>query len=402
VKKRLLIAVVLACLIGAIIAIISTSQYMRIERQGLEEKSFCAISAVIDCDIATASSYSSLAGIPIAWWGLLTYLLMGVMTAVGAFSKKEQKATLSVAWFLSLAAVFYSIRMAYALVHILGVLCLECIGMYLVNIFVAFGLWKALGIPFKQISQFFMNYIKAVFQRPSDLGFQPKLVTHAVIILITFIFGWGIMYNVMAQGPERISLKEKINAHYMQSLYAIEPDAQWPVWGNPEGKISIIEFSDFQCPFCRLAAFNIRPYLHEFKNDVRYFFVNYPLDQSCNPNLDQPMHQKACMAAYAAKCAQDRGDFWGFHDDLFRHQRRLSEETILKFAQDRKWNTADFQTCMNSEETKKRILEDIETAKRFYISGTPSIIIDGRKLKFWRDRDFLQAVVEEEIKKAKK
>jgi len=402
VRKSLLIAVVLACLIGAVIAAVSTSQYIRIERQGLEEKSFCAISTFIDCDIATASSYSSIAGIPVAWMGLLAYLLMGAMAAVGAFSKKDQKATLAIAWFLSLAAVLYSIRMAYALVHALGVLCLECIGMYIVNLFVAVALWRVLGIPLKQMGQFFMNYIKAVFQKPSTLGFEPKLVTHAIIVLLTFILGWGIMYNVMAQGSERISLEEKINAHYMQSLYAIEPDAQWPVWGNPEGKVSIIEFSDFQCPFCRLAAFNIRPYLQEFKNDVRYFFVNYPLDQSCNPYLEQPMHQTACLAAYAAKCAQDRGDFWGFHDDLFRHQRQLSETMILKLAQDRKWDAAVFQACVNSEETKKRVINDVEMAKKFYISGTPSIIIDGRKLKYWRDRDFLQTVVEEEIKKAKK
>jgi len=392
-----------ACVVGALIAAVSTAQHLRIEREGLEKKSFCAISEVIDCDIVNASSYSTFWGIPVAWWGFMTYLVIGGMAAFGAFSKKERKATVSIAWFISIASVLYTLRMAYILAAILGVVCIECIAMYVANIFVMIGLWTALRIRLKSVVRFFADYARAVFKQSSNLGFAPQIVSHAVVILCVMGLGWALMYNVEARGPDkRISLKEKINAHYMQSLYAIEFDSQWTLWGDPAGKVAIIEFSDFECPFCRLAAFNLRPSMQEFRKEVKYSFVNYPLDQSCNPYLEQSMHQKACMAAYAAKCAQERGDFWGFHDDLFRIQRNLSVEAILKLAQKRKWDASEFQACMNSDETKKGVLKEIEVARKVHISGTPSIIINGRRLKYWTDREFLQEVIREELKKAKK
>jgi len=403
VRKKLLVAVAAACLIGAIIAALSTTQYLRIQKEGLEQKSFCSISETIDCDIASASSYSRFAGVPIAWFGLVTYLLIGGMALFGAVSKKDRKATVTIAWFISIAAVLYSIWLVYILITVLQVTCLECLGMYIVNLFTAIALLIALGIRPKNLGKFLADYVRAVFKKKSDLGFAPKLFSHAIVIIAVLGLGWIIMYDVQGKGGEKsISLKEKMNAHYMQSLYAIEANPAWPVWGNPEGAVTVIEFSDFECPFCKLAAFNIKPYLHEFRKNVRFYFVNTPLDQACNPYMERPMHQKACMAAAATLCAQDRGDFWGFHDDLFRIQKSLSKEEIVKLAQKREWNTDEFSACMDSAETKARILEGIETSRKFHISGTPTLIVNGRRLKYWRDPEFLQAVVKEEIKRSKK
>ncbi len=401
-RKRVLFVVAVACLAGAVLAAISTSQYLRIHEKGMEEKSFCAISEVIDCDIASASSYSSVAGMPIAWFGLVAYLLIGSMALFGAISKKNRKSSVAVAWFLSIFALLYSIRMAYLLFAVLGVACIECIGMYIVNVIAAFGLWRALNTPLKDTGKFFLDYIRAVFKKPSGLGFQPKIVAHAFVVIAAFGIGAAVIYNLQG-GPAQkgVTLKEKINAHYMQSLYDIPVNPDWPVWGNPDGAVTIIEFSDFECPFCRLAAFNVRPYLQEFKKDVRFYFVNYPLDQSCNPYLEHPMHMNACLAAYAVECANKLGDFWSFHDDVFKLKKNMNRDAIIGLAEKRNWNPQEFAACLDSEETKKRILADIEAGKRAYISGTPSLIIDGRRLKYWRDPNFLQAVVKEEKKRAK-
>lgn len=399
-RKKLLVAVAFACLIGAAIAAVSTSQYVRIQKQGLEEKSFCAISETIDCDIASASSYGTLWGVPIAWLGLLSYLLIGGMALFGAVSKKERRSTVTMAWFMSIFAILYSIRLAHALVFVLEVTCLECLGMYAVNIFVLIALWAALNIRLKDVPKFIAGYLRAVVGKHPGPGFQPKLVTHVIVIIAVYAVGLLIMNDIMGKGgAEQVSLKEKVGAHYEQSLYAIEPDATWPVWGNPDGKVTIIEFSDFECPFCRLAAFNVRPYLQEFKKDVAFYFVNYPLDNSCNPYMQGPMHQKACMAAEATLCAQDRGDFWDFHDDLFRLKRNLNRGSIIGLAKKRGWDEADFAACLDSDDTKRRVVEQIDAGRRIHISGTPTIIINGRKLKFWRDPDYLRAVIKRELRK---
>lgn len=402
-RKRALVIVAVACLVGAALAAISTSQYIRIHRQGMEEKSFCSISETIDCDIASASSYSTVSGMPVAWFGLVGYLLMGGMALFGAISKKNRKATVTIAWFGSVFAVLYSIRMAYILVNVLHVACLECIGMYAANLVCFVGLWHALNIPVKDAGGFFANYVRAVFKKSSELGFKPRIIVHAILVLAVFGLGWAVIYNIMGEGAEAgVTLKEKMNAYYMQSLYDVPINPDWPVWGRKDAPVTIIEFSDFQCPFCRLAAFNIRPYLQEFKKDIGFYFVNYPLDQACNPYLDHPMHISSCMAAYAVECGKQRGDFWSFHDDIFKLQKGMTRESLINLAEKRNWNAQEFAACMDSDDTKKRVLADIEAGRKAYISGTPTIIIDGRKIRYWHDSNFLQSVVGEEEKRAKR
>jgi Vitamin K epoxide reductase family. len=98
-KKKFLIITIIIAVLGAVIAGISTSQHMRIEREGLENGSFCAISETVNCDIVNASSYSEFLGIPIAAWGFIFYILIALMALVGFFTKTSGKANVSVAWF---------------------------------------------------------------------------------------------------------------------------------------------------------------------------------------------------------------------------------------------------------------------------------------------------------------
>jgi protein-disulfide isomerase len=277
--------------------------------------------------------------------------------------------------------------------------------MYAINIAFVIFLFVALKVPFGGIMRFLLDYFKAVLGRPSELGFRPSVLRHALVIAVVFIAGFAAMKGLQAKedkGAESASVDEKVRAYYMESLYAIEPDPSWAVWGNPDAKVTVIEFSEFQCPFCKMAAFNLKPRLQEFKKDVRFYFVNYPLDQACNKELEHPMHQWACMAAKAGVCAKMRGDFWDFHDDLFRNQKKLNDALITELVEKRGWNMDEFKACMDSPEVEEQIQKDLGIGKKIYVSGTPTVIVDDRKLKYWSDPKFLQEVVKEEIKKAKK
>jgi len=404
-RKKFMIGVVLATLFGATLSIISTTQYFRIQGEGLEKASFCAINSTINCDIVNASSYAKFLGVPNAWWGLLYYLSIGGMALYVLLSKKERKATASVAWFMSLGGILYSIFLGYVSFVILGVLCLECLGMYIANILMAIFLFRALGVPLGGIMRFITDYLKSVFGKRTNLGFAPKVLRHIVVVGIIFGLGWLTITQIQAgNGVEkrRVSVDDLVNAYYSQSLYDIEIDPKWPVWGNPNARVTIVEFSEYQCPFCRLAAFNIKPYLQEFKRDIRYYFVNYPLDNACNNKLKRPMHKYACFAGRAAICAQEKGDFWAFHDDLFRNQRKLNRKFILGLAKKRGWNPEEFLSCINSKETEDRIQSDLKAAQRIYITGTPTVFLDNRKIRRWRDPEFLRTIVGDEIKKQKK
>jgi protein-disulfide isomerase/uncharacterized membrane protein len=404
-RRKALIVVVVAAVCGATLSALSTSQYLRIQREGLEQKSFCAISETINCDVVNASSYAEFLGVPNGWWGLVFYLLIGGMALFAALSSKNRRATVALAWFMSLGGLAYAAYLAYIAAFVLGVLCLECLGMYLVNIIFVIFLFLALRIPVKRVGRFVADYVRAVFGRPSGLGFSPRLLRHVAVVAVAFAVGWFIIAHIQAKEVRKArgpSVDEKVRAFYMQSLYMIDVDPNWAVWGNPEAKVTIVEFSEYQCPFCRLAAFNIKPYLQEFKDDVRYYYVNYPLDNACNPYMTRPMHPLACFAGKAGICAEKRGDFWSFHDDMFRNQRKLSRNLILSLASKRGWDRDEFLACVDSPETDAQIRKEIEVAKRIYVRGTPSLFLDNRKLRYWRDPKFLQAVVREEIKRAKK
>jgi len=390
---------------GALFSILSVTQYFRIAREGLVETSFCAISDTINCDIVHASSYADFLGVPIAWWGLCYYAVLGFIALRQALSRREERASVAVAWFMSLGGILYSVYLACISVFVLEVLCLECTAMYLANIVLFVFLFVSLGVPIGGAVRFVRDYALSVFGRPSNLDFKPRVVKHAIAIGIVFLLCWLVMLAFSAKetsGEAAASVDEKLRAFYMQSLHDIELNPEWAVWGNPDAKVTIVEFSEYQCPFCRIAAFTVKPFLREFKDDIRYYFVNFPLDSTCNEQMPRPMHQQACFAAIAGICAQKFGRFWKFHDELFREQSRLSRERILDIAESMGMLRGEMQACIDSPETAARLKDELGAGHRIYVSGTPSIYLDGRKLRYWREPDFLRAVVKEELRRTGK
>lgn len=403
-RKWTLYVVIAAAILGAVIAAVITSQHMRIAKEGLVNESFCAISETVNCDIVSASSYSEFMGVPIAWLGLTFYALIAGMSLYAALSKGDARATASIAWLMSIGSILYSAYLAYVSFYILEVVCIECIGMYAVNAMLFIFLFASLRMPFSRMPAVAIGYVRALFRRPHHLGFSPKIFSHAAIVASVFLVSWVIIANVEAKGEpgSKPSTEDMVKYYYMQSLYSIDIDPEWQVWGNPDAKVTMIEFSEFQCPFCKLAAFGIKPYLQEFKKDIRFYFVNYPLDMQCNDQITHPMHPLACFAAKAGICAGKRGDFWSFHDDIFRNQQKISKDMILGLAVKRGWDKDEFSACIDSPEVESSLKKQLDVANKIYVNSTPTVILDGRKLKYWRDHDFLRKIVRQEVKRVKK
>jgi uncharacterized membrane protein/predicted DsbA family dithiol-disulfide isomerase len=403
-RKWSLTVAAIAAAIGVTLALMSTSGHLKVEREGLLNQSYCAISESINCDLVNASSYSEFLGTPVAWWGVIFYALIFAFMCFAIFSKAERRATVALAWFMSAGSVLYSIALAYIAVFVLGTVCLECLGMYLVNILLFIFTFVAMRVSPCSVVKFVVQYLKAAFGRPSELGFKAALIPHLAIIAAAFILGFAAMHSVQAKykrGPDNINVDDLVKYFYMQSLYDVAIDPAAPTWGNPDAKVDVVEFSEFQCPFCKMAAFNVKPYLQEFKKDVRYRFMNYPLDNACNPNMSRPMHPMACYAARAGICANKKGDFWSFHDELFRNQQKLSEDLVKGLVKKRGWDEAEFMSCMDSPEVASILLSEISAGDKAYVTGTPTIFVNGRLLKYWKLPDFIRKVVREEIKRSK-
>ncbi len=141
-----------------------------------------------------------------------------------------------------------------------------------------------------------------------------------------------------------------------------------PIKGNPNAPVTIIEFSDFQCPFCGRWARNTLPQIYDKyikTGKVRVVFRDFPLN----------FHQYAKTAAMAAECANEQGKFWQMHDKLFQNQRDLSRENIERFASEIGLNMSKFKQCLDSNKYASEVEKDMRDGMSYGVRGTPSFII---------------------------
>lgn len=172
-----------------------------------------------------------------------------------------------------------------------------------------------------------------------------------------------------------------------------------PILGNKNAKVTIIEFSDYQCPFCRSfwkdALVQIRKdYVDTGK--VRFVYRDYPLS----------FHPMAMPSAQASECADDQGKYWEFHDKLFSEQEKLGQGTVTYTVLDlKKWaaaiglNAGQFNQCLDSGKYKAEVEKDMADGTAAGVSGTPSTFINGRQIVGAQPYASFKTIIDEELNK---
>jgi protein-disulfide isomerase len=144
--------------------------------------------------------------------------------------------------------------------------------------------------------------------------------------------------------------------------------------GNSKGKVTLVEYGDYQCPHCGIAHPFIKRLLKQFGNELLFVFRNFPLQES---------HPAAMIAALSAEAAGLQGKFWEMHDLIYEHQDELDEPDVngmLPFAETLKLNIKKFAQDSNSREVILKVETDFESGIRSGVNGTPSFFINGNKL----------------------
>jgi len=143
-----------------------------------------------------------------------------------------------------------------------------------------------------------------------------------------------------------------------------------PTLGEDDAKITIIEFSDFQCPYCSKAANGpVKQVITEYVDTgkAKLVFMNYPLG----------FHQYAQVAAEASECANEQGKFWILHDKIFENQASLSKENLVAWAKELKLDMNMFNGCLNDNKYVQEVQNDMAVAQAVGVQGTPSFLING-------------------------
>jgi protein-disulfide isomerase len=139
------------------------------------------------------------------------------------------------------------------------------------------------------------------------------------------------------------------------------------VRGNPNAKFTIIEYADFQCPYCTKMHEAMRGIIKE--RDTRWVFRHFPI----------PGHPLAAKAAEASECAGDQGKFWEYSDALFELKAPMTEGTFLKVAQDLKLDWMVFSVCVSSGKYSKAVAAQYEAGVKKKITGTPTFYLNGKR-----------------------
>jgi protein-disulfide isomerase len=161
-----------------------------------------------------------------------------------------------------------------------------------------------------------------------------------------------------------------------------------PTRGPRNAKITIVEFSDFECPYCAKAVGEIAAVMAAYPNDVKLVFKQFPLD----------MHPHAMMAAEASLAAHDQGKFWEMHDKLFANARQLSRETVFAFAQSIGLDMMRFARDMESGRFRKVVEADVAEGDKIGVFGTPSLFIDGKPYRGPVMLSILKPILDDELK----
>jgi protein-disulfide isomerase/uncharacterized membrane protein len=191
---------------------------------------------------------------------------------------------------------------------------------------------------------------------------------------------------------------EKAQREYETSAPVPIDVASAPLRGPATAPARVVEFSDFMCPFCRNLAGALSQFVPQAGGRVAVYFMNYPLDNTCNPKLPRATHPGSCNVALGAVCAHYQGKFEAYHDRVFSAELNNPQPAdVVRLAGEAGLNAAALQGCLDDPKTKAELAAQIAEGNRLGITATPTLFINGKKLP--RINDFVPVVDKEARKK---
>jgi protein-disulfide isomerase len=164
-----------------------------------------------------------------------------------------------------------------------------------------------------------------------------------------------------------------------------------PERGGAKAAVTIVEFSDYQCPFCKRGEDSVQKVFDTYGDKVKIVFRDYPL----------PFHERARPAAEAAACANAQGKFWEYNKKLFANQGALSDDNLKAYAKDLGMDSAKFDECYAKKPGSAAIDKDLMDGAAAGVNGTPAFFINGRSLSGAQPFEKFKEIIDEELATAK-
>ncbi len=400
--------------VGAGLSADLTTIHLAHLRTGLP--SVCNINETLNCDAVNSSRWSELLNVPVSHLGTVFYvglLLLAFWSRRGGRLAERGHGYLLLA---ALGGGLFSAFLGAVSVFQIGALCLFCLALYAVNALLLLlllpGGWGAL---------------RGLFGEPgADKGSAPAFASDLSALMQPSAVALLLVYLAAAGGSSfwvREKLAElklaaaerpaqapagaaKLGAAPSSPASAAAPEPRIdldsetaPAHGPAAAKITIVEISDFECPFCQRAAGTLKEVQAAYPGQLRIVFRHFPLDQACNPLLKRPLHENACAAARAAVCAMDRGKFWELADKMFAGN--TDPDDLRAVRRELHLYDAEQEACLQRPATAARIAADIEAGIKAGITAVPVFLINGRPLRGARPLADFRRIIDEELAAAR-
>lgn len=396
IQKARVISIVLS-VVGLGLSYISLDQHVVYSHGFAAGASFCHINAHLNCEAVNASEWSVFFGLPLASYGLLLYsiVLIGSLVASEAGRTLSLQTWSALALGISCVASLLSIALFSISEFLIGALCLMCLGTYLVNFLILGIVWRTawrgcfvegLGAGAREGVRL-LGVVFGVVSAPE--GMRPwRVRTAALLVAISGIIS-AILPDVL------------FHSYAAEEMIQGDPIEEWtkspPVTfnlelgkgafgdyalGEPSAPIQIVEFADYECPACKMVHELMKELLERYQGKHHFVFKNYPLDKSCNPEMQHELHEYACVAAYYSRCAGEQGKFWEANTILFlrdAEKGELKRESLLTDgSKELGIDEVAVRECMDSGRYWDVILKDIKAGSDAGLQGTPSVWVNGK------------------------
>jgi protein-disulfide isomerase/peroxiredoxin/uncharacterized membrane protein len=363
-------------------------------------ESLCSVSAGLDCDTVNTSTWSEIGGVPISLYALPLYGMVFWLAWVGRADNERGRRARGGILIVMGAAVLVSALLLAVMILQVGSLCLFCLALDALHVT---GLVLALAVPGNRRPRI-----------PDGLDLFACFAS--IVLLAGFTFQLSLIWAqkldrqaaqaVMGEGSSLVTTE--VGTEARDGRVVTLPTKKWdvpidrfdPVVGPKRAKVTVVEFADFECGYCRKLSHALEPLRDKYADRVRFVFKHFPMDTACNQGLKRQHHPTACLAATASICAHDQGSFWEYHDALFKNQKRLERSDLELYAQRLGLDQSNFLACLDGPGAQEQLTEDIGHGNFLEISGTPRTYVNGRLFKGAVSTGMLEAAIQLELGEA--
>ena len=431
--RPLIIGIYVALAIASAVAAYLLRAFM-LKTYGIEAfESACSFGESFDCDRINTSDYGKLGGFPLTVFAIPTYAALAALAWLGSGTEDRARGALRLVQLGSALAVAYGLFLIYVMVAVEGTFCLFCLtmdAMAAVVLALATSARNRLGPTERNTQPVVPAMIAIIVGGVLLLGVTTwHDDTKADLVKLQIAQATKTFDNAdstakklpstdtaagtatatatasapAADGAATAEANATGAAKLGDNLYRVPVDATLdPVLGPADAKVTIVEYADFQCGYCKKLFYALKTVKDRYKDRVRFVFKHFPMNTLCNKHIKNNRHKFACNAALTAECARRQDKFWPVHDLMFKNQHKLEKEDRDHYAEQAGLDMAKYAECMNDRGAPRQNLKRTmdEAALGLSITATPRTFINGKLLTGAVSAEVLDAMIVKELEAA--